>query len=179
MSERFTEEFKQSVKSNDVLAVKIMLKDMLIIDLTFEEFNAMAKYAETKLVTPLWEEFDPTLNDYCEDNSLENELDMEMVLLIENFSRERVQKIKEILRKLYPYSKKTEVKRTQSLAKIERLQIKLDQSFENLKKKLSRSKKDTSKDKYSEAIREIEKLLEITKKCQTEWIEVQKRRNRR
>lgn len=179
MPENFTKEFKQSVEANDVLAVKIMLKDMLIIDLTFKEFDEMAKYAETRLTTPLWEEFEPTLSDHSEDDSLEDELDMEMVLLIENFSRERVKKIKGILEKLYPYSKKRGVKRTQSRARIETLKDELDQSLKSLEKKISRSKRDTSKYKYSEVIKESKKLIEIAEECQSEWLEVLKRRKQK
>ena len=44
-----TKEFKEAVSAKDVQLVRIMMKDSMILDPTFEEFDDMASYASDKL----------------------------------------------------------------------------------------------------------------------------------
>ena len=96
-----TQAFRDSVASNDVLGVKIMLKDILIIDPTFKEFDEMVRFAEENLADSLWEKYNSNVGESTSAVSEDN-LDMEMVLLINNFSKERVANIKSLIKQLYP-----------------------------------------------------------------------------
>ena len=44
-----TREFVEAVSQRNMLRVKIMLKDSLLVDTTFNQFNEMVRYAESKL----------------------------------------------------------------------------------------------------------------------------------
>lgn len=45
-----TQEFKQAVLQNNNLKTKIMLKDSLLVDTSFNQFDEMLRYAESKLM---------------------------------------------------------------------------------------------------------------------------------
>mgnify|MGYP002595772512 CR=1 FL=1 len=60
-----TQEFKQAVLQNNNLKTKIMLKDSLLVDTSFNQFDEMLRYAESKLME-FWvkdEEDDEILSD--------------------------------------------------------------------------------------------------------------------
>ena len=42
-----TQEFKQAVLQNNNLKTKIMLKDSLLVDTSFNQFDEMLRYAES------------------------------------------------------------------------------------------------------------------------------------
>ena len=51
-----TEEFKAAVEEKKLLRIRIMLKDSLIVDPTFKEFDEMVTYAEHQ-IRDLYEAF--------------------------------------------------------------------------------------------------------------------------
>lgn len=181
-----TQAFRGSVASNDTLGVKIMLKDILIVDPTFKEFDEMVQFAEENLPDSLWDEHDPNLGE----NDLtisEDNLNMEMVLLISNFSKERVAKIKNLIKQLYlRKSETTEVAVSKSVdfnsnrrlvrkAKIEELEEELIGSYANLKKMISEARKYKQISAYKEAATEAKQLAKILEKCADERLEIRNR----
>lgn len=98
-----TNAFYEAVHSGNIRRVRIMMKDSLLIDPTFSEFNAMERAAAS--VTGLYDEHDG--KDLVEDRSLWNDdyMDKVMVKVISNFSHERLDHLKEVVRYLRPVTK--------------------------------------------------------------------------
>lgn len=92
-------EFKEAVEQGKATRVKIMLKDSLLLDPSCKEFDEMMGYANSKMDS-LIEQHDgeqfKTSEEWTEDY-----LNDEMVAVVNNFSKERVNLLKGIVRKLY------------------------------------------------------------------------------
>lgn len=89
-------EFNSAVKTGNLLRVRIMLKDSLIVDPTFAQFNEMLAYARTEL-PELLEPFD---NGALEDDRSKWDRDlmnMELVEIVNNFSQTRIDHLKRII----------------------------------------------------------------------------------
>lgn len=97
---KISQEYVESVKREDVLMVRIMLKDSLIVDPTFVEFDELLAYAEDNL-TSLYdvhdgEKFNNDISTWTKDY-----MDEQMVKVIDNFSKERISFLKKICGYLY------------------------------------------------------------------------------
>lgn len=91
-----TKEFVEAVSQGNKLRVKIMLKDSLLVDTTFAQFNEMMNYAETRL--SVW------VNDSEDDEAFSQspeELDVILAGLVNNFSKRRVTHLKGMISKMY------------------------------------------------------------------------------
>lgn len=98
-----TREFAEAVTQRNLLRVKIMLKDSLLVDTSFNQFNEMLKYAELRLHN-IWisnEEDDEVFSDSPK------ELNIILAGLVNNFSRRRVAHLKGMIKKLYPPQSET------------------------------------------------------------------------
>ena len=104
-----TNAFYQAVQNEDVLSVRIMMKDSLLVDPTFVEFNAMEKAASS--MARLYDEHDG--KELIEDRNLWNE-DKVMVKVLSNFSHKRVNHLKEVVRYLRPVTKTVAPKKEQT-----------------------------------------------------------------
>ena len=96
-----TNAFHRAVESNDILKLRIMMEDSLLVDPSFKEFNEMKK--ATAGVKGLWEEHDD--KEFITDKSKWNDdyMDKVMVdLVMDNFSHERMNHAKEVVRYLRP-----------------------------------------------------------------------------
>lgn len=95
-----SQDFINSVNENDVMMVRIMLKDSLVVDPTFAEFNAMLSYAEKNL-NDLYDEHDGEqfINDISK--WTKDYMDEQMVKVVSNFSKERITTLKNICKHLY------------------------------------------------------------------------------
>lgn len=92
--------FKKLVSDNSITRVRLILKDSLLLDPTFAQFDEMQKYA-SKYMTTLYdihngEIFTEDINEWTE-----KYLNKQMVILINNFSKERIDFIKKIIAYLY------------------------------------------------------------------------------
>lgn len=95
-----TQEFIDAVQSNKILSVRIMLKNSLLIDPTIVEFDEMEQYA-TNLMGNIYVEHDGE-NLYFDVSAWnENYLNQQMVAVIDNFSKERIDLLKSMVRYLY------------------------------------------------------------------------------
>ena len=89
-------EFYSAVKTGNLLRVRIMLKDSLIVDPTFAQFNEMLAYARVE-IPELLEPYDKgTLEDNSDkwDKDLMN---MELVEIVNNFSQTRIDHLKRVI----------------------------------------------------------------------------------
>ena len=88
-----TSEFRNAVRENDVLMARIMLKDSLLVDPSFNQFNCMVDYAQDNGLK-VWmsdEEDDSFEMDKNED------LNVLLVQLVNCFTIKRVNYIKELI----------------------------------------------------------------------------------
>ena len=95
-----SQEFQTALDYKDIMIVRIMLKDSLVVDPTFTEFGEMLRLAEQSLDS-LYDEHDgeELINHSSQWNK--DYMDIQMVKVIRNFSRERIELIKNICAHLY------------------------------------------------------------------------------
>lgn len=98
-----TREFVEAVSQENILRVKIMLKDSLLLDKSFNQFNEMLKYAESKLDC-IWVSDDEDADAFSKSSE---DLNTILVGLVNNFSRRRVNYLKDMINTLYPLQPKT------------------------------------------------------------------------
>lgn len=94
-----SEEFKKNVKSGDVDTVRSALIDYLIIDRTFKSFDEAFKYAKISLNITEPFNIEPAFSEEPWDK---NYLNKQKVLLMMNFSNERIEHLKEVILKVLP-----------------------------------------------------------------------------
>lgn len=95
-----TNTFKEAVEAKSVRKVRIMMEDSLLIDPTFTEFKEMEKAAAS--MDGLYDEHDGRsfkMDKNSWDDDYMNEL---MVQIIRNFSHERLNHLKDVVRYLRP-----------------------------------------------------------------------------
>ncbi len=99
-----TNVFKEAVESNSVRKVRIMMKDSLLVDPTFAKFEEMERIASA--MDGLYDEHDG--NSFQKDRSTWDDEYMNnlMVDVLWNFSHERVEHLKEVVRYLRPVKEK-------------------------------------------------------------------------
>ena len=104
-----TNAFYEAVQSGNVRRVRIMMQDSLLVDPTFNEFSAMEKAASSMI--GLYDEHDG--KEFIEDRNLWNDdyMDKVMVKVLSNFSHERIDHLKDIVRFLRPISKTAAAKK--------------------------------------------------------------------
>lgn len=107
-----TSTFYEAVQSGNVRRVRIMMQDSLLVDPTFVEFNAMEKAAAS--MVGLYDEHDG--KELIEDRNLWNDdyMDKVMVKVLSNFSHERLDHLKEVVRYLRPVTKSVAPKQEQT-----------------------------------------------------------------
>lgn len=97
-----TEEFITAVNNRDIFTIRIMLKDSLLIDKTFQLFTKMRFYAENRGVN-FWsaetEEFQRQPSQYWTESLMNSEL----TNLVYDFTAERLRYCQDIIRKVYNY----------------------------------------------------------------------------
>lgn len=99
-----TNAFHRAVESNNVLRIRIMMKDSLLVDPSFKEFNEMKKAAAG--VKGLWDEHDGGKEFITDKSKWNNDYMNEvMVKVVSNFSHERINHLKEVVRYLIPTDK--------------------------------------------------------------------------
>lgn len=95
-----TKAFTDAVVSGDIRGIRIMMKDSLLVDLTFHEFNEMSRLAAK--VPGLYDVHDRRT--FVEDSSAWNDdyMNKLMVQVVGNFSYERLNHLKEVVHYLRP-----------------------------------------------------------------------------
>lgn len=95
-----TNEFLEAVEEKDTLMVRIMLKDSMVFDPTLCSFDEMASIAE-KSISDLYDIHNGEVftSDISKWNK--NHMDEQMVILLDNFSKERIQHLKNVCKHIY------------------------------------------------------------------------------
>ena len=95
-----TNAFYESIKEGNIRRVRIMMKDSLLVDPTFTDFNNMEK--ATRGMSGLYNDHDN--KEFILDESQWNDeyMDRLMVQVVNNFSHERIKHLKNVVRKLRP-----------------------------------------------------------------------------
>lgn len=103
-----SQEYKSAVEQRNALRVKIMLKDSLLVDTTFKQFDAMLQFAESKRMD-VWVSDTEDDGKFPEDKSLWdiNSLNTELSGLVNRFSHRRVTHLKAMITYLYPERQKS------------------------------------------------------------------------
>lgn len=94
------EEFREAIENDNTLRIRIMLKNSLIVDPTFREFKEMLSFAENN-ISNLYDEHDGEVLKYETFQWNKEYMDKQMVELIDNFSKERINLLKNICKHLY------------------------------------------------------------------------------
>lgn len=97
-----TKIFEEAVSKNEIRKVRIMMKDSLLVDPTFQEFKQMAQTAAG--MKDLYDKHDEEPFEMDEDKWTDAYMDKLMVDLIYNFSHDRIEHLKKVVRKLRPVS---------------------------------------------------------------------------
>lgn len=92
-----TREFMEAVSQGNLLRVKIMLKDSLLVDTSFEQFDEMLSYAE-KRFSGIWVSDEEDDDVFSQDS---DELNTILAGLVNSFSKRRVTHLKGMINKLY------------------------------------------------------------------------------
>lgn len=95
-----TKEFIEAVESGKILRVRIMLKDILIVDPTATKFDEMEAYANSKFDN-LYDVHDGEKLNYDVTFWNEDYLNEQMVIVVNNFSKERIELLKGMVRHIY------------------------------------------------------------------------------
>lgn len=100
-----TDSFLEEVSKGDVLGIRIIMKNSLLLDPSFEDFKEREKLA--KNVIGLYDKHDGAELDYDKSNWTNEYMDKLMVQVVGNFSHERIDHLKQVVRYLIPdYDKK-------------------------------------------------------------------------
>ena len=97
-----TAEFKATITNHNLLRARIMLKDSLLIDPTFEQFDEMLAYAKKHCPDIIV----PFNGEYLEDDVTKWNVDvmnMELVQIVNNFSEVRIRHLKRIVAVVLSY----------------------------------------------------------------------------
>lgn len=95
-----TKDFVDAVESGNLLRVRIMLKDILLVDPTAMTFDEMESYASAK-IDNLYDTHDEETLNYDVTGWNEDYLNDQMVAVVSNFSKERIELLKGMVRHLY------------------------------------------------------------------------------
>lgn len=95
-----TEEFRQAVEDKKIIRVRIMLKDSMLVDPTMLQFDEMISFA-LPLLDNLYDEHDDEILEYDKMQWNENYLNKEMVTVVNNFSKDRIELLRNIVKYLY------------------------------------------------------------------------------
>lgn len=99
-----TNAFREAVSSGNTRSVRIMMKNSLLVDPTFSEFEEMERAA--KSVSGLFDTHDGIEFEMDKANWNDDYMNTLMVQVVGNFSRERIAHLKEVVRYLHPASAK-------------------------------------------------------------------------
>ena len=95
-----TKEFMEAVQSGKQMRVRIMLKDSLLVDPTAVQFEEMERYASQHM-GDIYAAHDGEKLDFDVTAWTKDYLNQQMVAAVNNFSKERVDLLKSMVRYLY------------------------------------------------------------------------------
>lgn len=101
-----TSDFKEALNSGNIQRIRIMMKNSLLVDPTFREFKEMENAATS--VKGLYDIHDGRKFEMNKENWDDNYMNKQMAQVVSNFSHERIEHIKDVVRYLRPVDKITQ-----------------------------------------------------------------------
>lgn len=95
-------EFAQAVQDKNLLRVRIMLKDSLLVDKTFSLFDEMQQYASSRGLNPWANSYYPL--EKAAKPWTEDTMNYELTALVNDFTKEHVDYVKAIISHVYKLS---------------------------------------------------------------------------
>lgn len=95
-----TPEFISAVRNNNLLRIRIMLKDSLLVDKSFNQFTEMRRYAESCGIN-FWMEKTEELEMQPKTSWDADLMNLELTKLVNDFIKERLVYCQEIIQKVY------------------------------------------------------------------------------
>ena len=93
--------FKEYVRKKDKISVRMVLKDSLLLDKTFKDFDYKSKYALKNGIFDLYDKHNG--EEFLDELQwTEDYLNKQKIHLDLNFSKDRIELVKKIISKLYP-----------------------------------------------------------------------------
>ena len=120
-----TNEFMEAVQADKMMRVRIMLKDSLLVDPTAAQFDEMEHYATEKMGN-IYTEHDGEVLNFDVSSWNKDYLNQQMVIVVNSFSKERIDLLKGMVRFLYKEKAdkiRNEANKTQSQSHITRKQV--------------------------------------------------------
>lgn len=103
-----TKEFTEAVDGGKKTRVRIMLKDIMLVDPSLKIFNEMLAYAENNM-SDLYDLHDGEKLYYNSATWDEDYMNQQMVSVVTNFSKERIELLGKIVKKRYAYKFQPEI----------------------------------------------------------------------
>lgn len=107
-----TNAFKEAVSTGNVRRVRIMMKDSMLNDPTFSEFNAMKNAAQD--LSGLYDTHDGRTLNYDRSTWADSYMNELMVQIVGNFSHERVEHLQDVVKHLRPTSEQSKERHSNS-----------------------------------------------------------------
>lgn len=95
-----TKEFREAVATGNKTLVRIILTDIMIVDPTMEQFDERLAFAKSNM-SDLFDEHDGEVLKYDNKDWNESYLDDQKVVVVSNFSKERVELLRNMVRYIY------------------------------------------------------------------------------
>ena len=95
-----TNEFREAVQTGKKTRVRIMLKDIMLVDPTMKQFDEMLDFAKSNISDLFDEHNEENLKYDCNDWN-ESYLNSQMVTVVNNFSKERVEVLRNMVQYIY------------------------------------------------------------------------------
>ena len=151
-----TNNFFKAVDEKNISRIRIMMKNSLLIDLSFKQFNEMSKYV--KDIEGMYDEHEDKRCPFEEDKSKwdKDYMNKQLTRLVDNFSKKRIEHIKKVITYVYSNEKKNVNESTNVNTSIELPKLK------DAKKALNDIKKECEK-----ALKEKEPMKIIPKDLKT------------
>ena len=95
-----TNEFREAVYAGKKIRVRIMLKDIMLVDPTMKKFDEMLDFAKANF-SGLFDEHDGENLKYDRSDWDESYINDQMVAVVSNFSKERVELLRNMVKSIY------------------------------------------------------------------------------
>lgn len=147
-----TSEFKNAVSEENLLRIRIMLKDSLIVDKSFTQFNEMSSYAQNQGVD-FWMIQENKLEMAKKDEWNKDLMNLELTMLVNSFTKERLKYCQSIINEIYGCS---------SLQNVQYNNMKHVPQIEH------QQNRGDSSDDYDTIRRNAKKIINILKRNETQ-----------
>ena len=101
--------FWEYVNQNNIYGIRVMMKNSLLFDSTFKNFDEMQRAASN--IDGLYDEHDGTELNYNRSSWTEEYMNQLMIQVVDNFSHERLEHLKQVVRYLRTIPEQQEVQK--------------------------------------------------------------------